>query len=111
INEFMYKYMYDLQALVCDDFNITSDTHMGVHPPEAMMHFPPVSDFPTLFPKKISDSVESFLQFYLFPKIFLDFHPPKFLTTFFSHRLQILNFPPIFAVSIHFPLIRCPTFP
>src|SRR6218665_2062732 len=31
----------------------------GVHPPEAMMHFPPVSDFPP-FPKKFSDSVENF---------------------------------------------------
>src|SRR6218665_3214901 len=29
--------------------------------------------------------------------------PDKFLVTFFSHRPQISNFPPIFAVSIHFP--------
>src|SRR6218665_2181847 len=28
------------------------------------------------------------------PEKFLDFHPPKFLMTFFSHRPQISNFPP-----------------
>src|SRR6218665_2900666 len=43
-----------------------------------------------------------------FPEKFLDFHPPKFLMTFFyfflfSHRPQIFNFHPIFPVSIHFP--------
>src|SRR6218665_1970732 len=31
----------------------------GVHPPEAMMHFPPVSDFPSVS-EKFSDSVENF---------------------------------------------------
>src|SRR6218665_1618663 len=39
-----------------------------------------------------------------FPTTFFDFHPPKFLMTFFSYRLKILNFSPIFAVSVHFPL-------
>src|SRR6218665_2531749 len=28
-----------------------------------------------------------------FPNKFVNFHPPKFLMTFFSHLLKILNFP------------------
>src|SRR6218665_370142 len=41
-----------------------------------------------------------------FPEISLDFHPPKFLMTFsFSHRTQILNFPPCFAKIIISPLL------
>src|SRR6218665_643732 len=51
--------------------------------PKAMMHFPPVSDFP-LFPKNFSDFVENLPNF-TFSEKFFDFHPPKFLTTFFSH--------------------------
>src|SRR6218665_1353342 len=35
-----------------------------------------------------------------FPEKCLDFHPPKFLMTFFSHRPQISNFSP---VSVNFP--------
>jgi len=72
-----------------------------VHPPEAMMHFPPVSDFP-LFSKKFQTLWKIF-QMLPFPEKFLDFHPPKFLMTFFSHRLQISNFTPIFPVSVHSP--------
>src|SRR6218665_36357 len=54
-------------------------------PSEAMMHFP-------LFRK-------NFLNFpnFSFPKTFFEF---------FSHRLQILNFSPIFFVSLHFLLFR-----
>src|SRR6218665_3296372 len=65
-----------------------------------MMHFPPVSDFP-LFST-------NFLTFWKMSKIFpfpeknSHFHPPKFLTTFFSHRPQISDFPPTFPVSVHF---------
>jgi len=40
----------------------------GVHPPEAMMHFPPVSDFPP-FPKHFSDSVDNFPNFTFSRKI------------------------------------------
>ena len=57
-------------------------------PPETMMHFPPVSDFPP--------------QFYLFPKNFLILIRQNFWWLFFSHRPQISKFPPIFAVSLHF---------
>jgi len=64
-----------------------------------MMHFLPVSDFP-LFTKKIRLR-QKFSKFYLFPKIYFDFYPPKFLMTVFSPWLQIFNFPPIFAVSVH----------
>ena len=52
----------------------------GVHPPEAMMHFSLVSNFP-LFPKNISDFVENF-QSLTFSEFFLDIHPPQFLITF-----------------------------
>src|SRR6218665_939935 len=63
----------------------------GVHPPETMMHFPPCF-------RKIFGLSEIFLQLFLpFPDKFFDFHPQQFLMTFFS------NFPPIFAVSVHFP--------
>ena len=73
-------------------------TGASIHP-EAMMHFPSVSDFPP-FPKnfqtpwKISKTLP-------FPEKLFDFHPPKFLMTFFSHQLQISNFPPIFGIAIH----------
>ena len=50
-------------------------------PPETMMHFPPVSDFPPIF-KKLSDSEENFKNL-SFPENFFDFHPPIFLMTFF----------------------------
>ena len=46
----------------------------GVHPSEAMMHFPSVSDFP-LF-------LENFTNVTFSEKI-LVFHPPTFLKTFF----------------------------
>src|SRR6218665_1396480 len=62
-------------------------------PSEAMMHFPPVSDFPPIF-EKFSESVENFQNF-TFSEKFLDFHPPKFLMTFFSPVVsQKLFFPP-----------------
>jgi|SRR6218665_3606964 len=75
-------------------------------PPEAMMHFPPVSDFP-LISKKIVKSMETFSNFTFSQKLF-DFHPPKFLMSYFFviDYKQILNFPPIFAVSVHFLLFR-----
>jgi len=65
-----------------------------------MMHFPLVSEFP-LFPKNLSDSVENFPDFTFSEKI-SDFHPQKFLMTFFSHRLQISKFPPQFRSSPYF---------
>ena len=52
----------------------------GVHPSEAMMHYPLFQIFP-LFPKNLSDSAENFPQFYLFQKN-SRFHAPKFLATF-----------------------------
>src|SRR6218665_2936683 len=65
------------------------------------MHFPPVSDFPP-----ISENFRTLRKMFTilpFPEKFLDFYPPKFLMTFFIYRPQILNFPPIFPVSVHFP--------
>src|SRR6218665_3791187 len=73
-------------------------------PLEAMMHFPPVSNFP-LFSTNFQTLWKIF-KILPFPENFLDFHPPKFLMTF-------LEFPPIFLVSVHFPsvsrkLLFCP---
>src|SRR6218665_365063 len=72
--------------------------------PEAIMHFPPVSDFPPLFPTR-----GQFSQFYPFPKKLFDFHPPKFSDD------QICNFskfPPLFSLFQHiFPLFRKTYFP
>ena len=70
-------------------------------PPETMMHFLPVSDFPPYF-RKIFGLSENFLQFYLYPKHFLTFIRQNFWWLF-CHRPQISNFLPIFAVSIYFP--------
>src|SRR6218665_251344 len=46
----------------------------GLHPPEAMMHFPTVSDF-ALISETIFRLRGKFSQFYLFPKKFLIFTP------------------------------------
>src|SRR6218665_235925 len=85
-------------------------------PPEAMMHFPP-SDSPLFF-EQFSYSVEHLLNVTFSRKIF-DFHPPKFLMTFFSffsHRPQISNFslfslfryilPPCFAKICISPYLK-----
>src|SRR6218665_572084 len=78
--------------------------HAGASiPPETMMHFPPVSDFPPPFSKNFL-TLKKIFTILPFSEKFLDFHPPKFLMTFFSHRPQILN-SPIFPVSVHFPPI------
>ena len=67
----------------------------GVHPPEAMMHFPLCFRFP-LVPKNFLTpwKISLILPFH---EKFFDFHPPKFLMTFFSHQPQISNFP-LFSV-------------
>src|SRR6218665_1039556 len=57
-----------------------SPIYRGVHPSEAMIHFPPVSDFP-LFPKNISDSVENFPNVTFSLKIFI------FSAAKISHKL------------------------
>ena len=74
----------------------------GVHPPEVIMHFPPVSDFP-LFSKKNSDSVENFQNFTFSRKI-SRFSSAKISDDlFFSRRPQILNFPLFFLFQYIFP--------
>jgi len=81
--------------------SLTRPMARGVHPPEAMMHFPTLFQIPPIF-EKFSDSVENFRNF-TFSRIFFrfsDFHPPKF-----SHRPRISNLPPIFPVSVHFPSV------
>src|SRR6218665_303299 len=80
-------------------------------PPETMMHFPPLFQISPLFQKNFR-TFWKILTILPFPKHFLDFHPPKFLMTFFSHQPQISNFPPVFPVSVHFlPVSRKLLFP
>src|SRR6218665_1954604 len=73
---------------------------MGVHPTlEAMMHFPPVSDFPPIFPKKFL-TFWKISQIFPFPEEISHFHPPKFLTTFFlviDHKFRISPYFPCFT--------------
>src|SRR6218665_4034523 len=52
----------------------------------------------------MSDSAENFPNL-TFSQTFLDFHPSKFLTPFFSHSPQF-RISPYFPVSIHFPYFR-----
>src|SRR6218665_3568144 len=61
-----------------------------------MMHFPPVSDFP-LFSKNFR-ALTKICKILPFLEKFLDFHPPKFLMTFF------LSHPPYFRCFSTFPL-------
>ena len=76
---------------------------MGVHPSEAMMHFSPVSDFPSVS-EKISTLWKMF-KISPFPHKFWIFIRQNFWWPSFSHRLQIWNFLPMFAISIHFPTL------
>src|SRR6218665_474280 len=73
-------------------------------PPEAMMHFS-LFQISSLFSKKIQ-TLSKIFKILPFPEIFFDLHPLKFLMASFSHRPQISNVPPIFPVSVHFPLFR-----
>src|SRR6218665_1259501 len=94
-------------------------------PLEAMMHFPPVSDFP-LFSTNFQTLWKIF-KILPFPEKFFDFHPPKFLMTFFrispyfpcfstfppvSRKLlfrppTMKNFPPVFEKFTCFLHILC----
>ena len=71
---------------------------------------PPVSDFPPYFRKNVETPWEIFHNFNFSPKIFFNFHLPKFL----SHSLRIQNFPlfslfqyisPNFGIIIISPLL------
>ena len=70
INAYIYTYIYG------------SPIYRGVHPSEAMIHFPPVSEFP-LFPKNISDSVENFPNV-TFSLKFFRFSPAKISDDLFT---------------------------
>jgi len=69
-----------------------------------MMHFPMFHLSPCL--KKNSDSVKKFPNLTFSLKNFSIFIRQNFFRPFFSHWPHISNFPPIFAISIHFPLFR-----
>ena len=70
----------------------------GVHFPWGHDAFPPVSDFP-LFSKNFQ-TLSNIFKILPFPEKFLDFHPPKFLMTFFlviDHKFQISPYFPCFS--------------
>jgi len=81
-------------------FSVHTSFTRGVHPSEAMMHFPLFQISPLYFNN--FQTLWKMLTFYHFPtkrfssaKIYGDL--------LFSRRQQISNFPPIFPVSVHFP--------
>src|SRR6218665_1551685 len=69
-----------------------------------MMHFPPCFRFLPYFSKNFHTLWKIF-TILPFPEKFLDFHPPKFLMTFFKSSTTNFEFPPIFPVSVHFPTV------
>src|SRR6218665_2487719 len=73
----------------------------GVHPPEAMMHFPTCFRFPPIF-EKFSDSVENFQNFTFSRKISAKISDDHFS----SHRPQISNFPLFPLFQYISPLFR-----
>src|SRR6218665_1557647 len=83
----------------CPSHYRNSNMSRGVHPPEVMMHFHPVSDSPPIF-EKISDSVENFQNFTFCRKISrfkFRISPPLFsLFQYISLLLRKLLFHPYF---------------
>src|SRR6218665_2006993 len=79
----------------------------GVHPPEAMMHFPPCFRFSPIF-EKFSESVENFQNFTFSSKISDDFF--YLSTTNFEFPPCFSTFPPCFAKIIisPFTFTNCP---
>src|SRR6218665_314753 len=81
---------------------ISRFTCRGVHPPEAMMHFP-LFQIPPIF-EKVSDSVENFPCFSTFPPVSRKLlFPPTFTNpsvlekfTCCLHTLCVFRFPPYF---------------
>src|SRR6218665_3883789 len=81
---------------------VSAELYRGVHPSRGHDAFSPLFQISHLFSKNFQ-TLWKFLKMLPFPEKFLDFHPSKFLMTYFSHRPQIsnLNSPP---VSVHFPI-------
>src|SRR6218665_3975722 len=74
---------------------------MGVHPPEAMMHFPSLFQISPHIFEKFSDSEENFQNFTFSRKI-SRFSSEKISDDLFlviNHKFRV---PPIFPVSVHF---------
>jgi len=74
----------------------------GVHPPLRPWCISPLFQISPLFSKNVQTLWKIF-NILPFPEKFLDFHPPKFLMTFFSHRPQISKFPSYFLCFSTFP--------
>src|SRR6218665_335874 len=75
-------------------FSVMVFLFRGVHPPEAMTHFPRFR-ISTYF-RKIFKFHGTFSQSVSFPQFVFGFHPPKFLMTFFRVIDSKLEFPPYF---------------
>jgi len=85
--------------------NYWSRSRQGRPSPSGHNAFSPCFRFPSLFSKNFQTLWKIF-KILPFPEKFLDFHPPKFLMTFFlviDHKFRI--FPSIFPLSIHFPSV------
>src|SRR6218665_1784630 len=67
-----------------------------------MMHFPPCFRFLPYFSKNFHTLWKIF-TILPFPQQFLDFHPPKFLMTFFKSSTTNFEFPPYFLCFSTFP--------
>src|SRR6218665_3833392 len=73
-------------------------------PSETMMHFRPLFQIFPLFSRNFQ-TLRKMLTILPFPEKFLDFHPPKFLMTFFlviDHKFRIS---PLFPENYSFPLL------
>src|SRR6218665_3117539 len=81
----------------------TNQITRGVHPSDAMMHFPLVSEFP-LFSENFSDSVVNILAF-TFAENFFRFSSARFLMPFLviDHKFPLISLFPQFPKNISFP--------
>src|SRR6218665_17639 len=61
----------------------------GVHPSDTMMHSPLFQIFPYFLGPTNVQILSKIFKILPFPDKFLDFHPPKFLMTFFSLSLSL----------------------
>jgi len=106
--QLLHSYLPSAMIPGCEVFHWLSQAYQsqtGASTPWGNDAFPLCFRFSPYF-KKYFRLRGKFSQFYLFPKKFLDFHPTKFLMTFFSHQLQILNFPLCFRCFSTFLLFR-----
>jgi len=107
----MFK-LYDINVLYVEMYEETKISYVSPRPgtgasipPETMMHFPPVSDFPLCL-RKIFRLSEFFLQYYLFQKNFFTFIRQNFWWPFFQSSTTNFEFPPFLLFQYISPLFR-----